>query len=143
MRTKLQPLERIWKTYIATLACRKVVPVNNRLRTKVLLKEIRDSQYNILTSHVSTVDPICVENLAQFEEGDVVRFTARVYSYYKRDRGDSLCRQISHTGYLDYTLGDICEVERLNIPRKQKQPRQPNLLEILMKNKSLGLGVFL
>jgi hypothetical protein len=141
MRTKLQPLEGIRKTYIANFVRHDTFMTRGRIRRKVLLKNIRDSRNQPMADHVSIADPESIEQMATLKEGDLIRFTAEVYSYSKCYEGDDIEARLQRPFRIDYGLWNVRDVVKLNIPPENRSTQPSPSFETLKKDKKIALGV--
>ena len=141
MRTSLQPFEGIRKTYIATVARHGVFMTQNGLRRKVLLKNIRDSGNQSLADHVSIADPASVKDMAALNEGDLIQFTALVYTYTKGYKGEDIEARLKRLIRIDYGLWNVRDLVKLNVSHRSRILRLTPSYDTLKKNKRIGIGV--
>ena len=141
LRTDLQPLEGIRTTFYATFGGYKQFVSKRGLRTKVVMKYIRDAQYRLLTDHLSTIEFEEFYRANAFKIGDLTRFTATVKCYTKGFTGEDIDLKLKYPYAIDYTLSDIQDVAKINTePFKEHRVVIPNLTD-LMTMKRMKLGV--
>lgn len=108
---------------------------------KVLLKRIQDVQFKPLADHVSITDRRSLQQMAFLKEGDLIAFSARVREYQRGYHGDDIDLRLKHPYSIDYTLYDVCDVEKQNLDIMKKNVPRDLGFDNLMKNKHIALGV--
>ena len=141
MRTDLQPLEGRRLTFIATFSGRDVFKTKWGLREKVVLKEVKDVQFKLLTDHVSITDHASIQLMAFLKAGDLIVFNAGVRKYHKGYPGDDIDIRLKHPYSFDYMLCDVRDIIKQNLDAPEKKINMDLGLKELMKNKRIAIGV--
>lgn len=141
MRTELQPLEKTRKTFTGTFVRFGLFKTKWGFYKKVLLKNVKDTRGRLMTQHVSLSDPSDVRAFEGFGQGDVLQFSAVVYSYIKGYHGESIELKLTRPMGIDYGIHEIQELICLSGSPYQKKQVNVSLMQELNSRKRVSLGV--
>jgi len=116
-------------------------PTKWGLRKKVLLKFVREAKGRFTTHHTSLSDPADVRAFAGFECGDVVQFSAVVFSYAKGYTGANNASRVNHPISTDFGFRDVQALAYISKTAQPKPKEYPFPIEELKSRRKVCLGV--
>lgn len=116
-------------------------PTKWGLRKKVLLKYVRENKGRFMTHHTSLSDPVDVRTFEGFESGDVLHFSAIVFSYPKGYIGENAELRFTHPLSVDYGFRHVQALTCISKTPQSKPKEYPFPIEELKSRRKVCLGV--
>lgn len=141
MRTEMQPLEGRRVTFTGTFIRFDVFKTKCGFQKKVLLKNVKDIQGRHMAQHISLSEPSDVRVFEGFSQGEVLQFSAIVYSYVKGYPGEDIELKLTHPLCIDYGLHWVQRIQSMFKGSHQKKEVNAFLMQELNSRKRISLGI--
>lgn len=141
MRTELQPLEGKRVTITGTFIRFGVFKTKGGLQKKALLKNVMDIHGRYMAHHVSLSEPPDVRVFDGFSHGEVLQFSATVYSYVKGYFGENIDLKLTHPWCIDYGFHDVRDLICVSSRSYRKKDVDAFLMQELNSRKRISLGI--
>jgi hypothetical protein len=110
VRTELQLLEGRRVTFTGTFIRFDVFKTKWGFQKKVLLKNVKDIQGRYMAQHISLSESSDVKVFDGFCQGEVLQFSAIVYSYVKGYPGENIDLKLARPWCIDYGFHDVLDL---------------------------------
>jgi len=141
MRTELQPLEGRKVTFTGTFIRFGMFETKRGLHKKVLLKNIKNVQGRRMAQHISLSDPSDVRVFEGFDKGEILQFSAVVYSYMKGYPGENIDLKLARPWRIDYGFHEIHDLKCVSRTAYRKKEVDAYLMQELNGCKRVCLGI--
>ncbi len=141
MRTELQPLEGRRVTFTGTFIRFGVFETKWGFNKKVLLKNVKDIQGHHMAQHISLSEPSDVKVFEGFGQGEVLQFSAVVYSYVKGYHGENIELKLARPWCIDYGFHEVRDLICASCRSYRKKEVNASLMQELNSRKRISLGI--
>jgi len=141
MRTELQPLEGRRVTFTGTFIRFGVFKTKWGFQKKVLLKNVKNLQSRHMAQHISLSEPSDVRVFEGFSQGEVLQFSAIVYSYVKGYPGENIDLKLARPWCIDYGFHDVRNLICVSSRSYRKKEVNTSLMQELNCRKRISLGI--
>ena len=141
MRTELQSLEGRRVTFTGTFIRFGVFGTRWGLRRKVLMRDVKNIKGRLMAQHISLSEPADVRAFEGFGRGEVLQFSAVIYSYVKGYTGEDIELKFARPLCIDYGLGEVQGLHSISSGSYRKKEVNASLMQELNSRKRISLGI--
>ena len=137
----MQPLEGRRVTFTGTFIRFGVFKTQWGSQKKVLLKNVKDNHGRYMAQHISLSEPSDVRVFDGFSQGEILQFSAIVYSYVKGYPGENIDLKLAHPWCIDLGFHDVRDLICISSRSYRKKEVNASLMQELNSRKRISLGI--